>query len=116
MLLVIFPDLHRGDDDVLACLGLTHGLNGDLVFLVIAETRHGVALRLERFNESRAVPSEFLADNALNAVVNDVGGDVELLFPELLKDEIPVNEIPDCMLAHHLDLRLQLLSTINLRG
>ena len=71
---------------------------------------------LQGAHKGGAVTAELLPDDPLHAVVDNVGGDVEFLFLELLKDKGTVDEIVDRIAAHLLDFLLQFFATIDLGG
>ena len=86
--------------------GLAEGLDDDLFLFDFFEAGERVALGLKSSNEGRAIATEFFADDALNAIVHHMVGDIRpffLHFPEFLNDQLAVNEILECSEAHFLD-------------
>ena len=76
-----------------------------------------ITLRLQRAHEGRTVPSEFLPDHRLQAIVEHILRNARALllkFLELLEDQLPIERSLIAESSHLLDLVFQFRAAINL--
>ena len=108
--LVIFVHFCGRSDGVELDVLTPHRLDDHFLGLHLFELAHCEILGLERFDEGVPIPAEIGANNIVHPVLHEMVRNLVVFFFERLNNELAIDQILKCGLAHFLHLFDELIA------